>query len=69
MWLKPCPLLINACIIYLIYACGSKTLRRPHQKMYESDFRSIKSTLNVSKVSTFKVTNRFLENIIQCNTM
>ncbi len=52
-----------------MYACGSKTLRRPHQKMYESDFRSIKSTLNVSKVSTFKVTNRFLENIIQCNTM
>ncbi len=30
--------------------------------IYKSDFMSIKSTLNVHKMSTFKVSNTFLEN-------
>ncbi len=29
---------------------------------FKSDFMSIESTLNVSKVSTFKISNKFLEN-------
>ncbi len=42
---------------------GSKTLRCPHQKKFTKViFMSIESTLNVSKVSTFKVSNTFLEN-------
>ena len=32
------------------------------KEMYKSDFVSIESTLNVSKMSTFKVSNKFLEN-------
>ncbi len=32
------------------------------KEIYKSDFMSIESTLNVSKVSTFKVSNKFLEN-------
>ncbi len=30
--------------------------------IYKSDFMSTQSTINVSKVSTFKVSNKFLEN-------
>ncbi len=41
---------------------GSKTLICPHQKKFtKSDFMSIESTVNISKVSIFKVSN-FLEN-------
>ncbi len=32
------------------------------KEIYKSDFMSIESTLHVSKVSTFKVSNMFLEN-------
>ncbi len=32
------------------------------KEIYKSYFMSIESTLNVSKVSTFKVSNKFLEN-------
>ncbi len=34
------------------------------KKMYKSDFMSIESTLNGSKVSTFKISNKFCENNI-----
>ncbi len=35
------------------------------KEIYKSDFMSIESTLNVSKVSTFKVSNKFLDNKIK----
>ncbi len=43
---------------------GSKTLRCPYQNTFTKVilFPSIESALNVSKISTFKVSNKFLEN-------
>ncbi len=34
------------------------------KEIYKNDFMSIESTLNVCKMSTFKVSNMFLENKI-----
>lgn len=45
------------------FAYGSKTFKFLHQKNFDkSDFTYIESTLNASKFSTFKVSNKSWEN-------
>ncbi len=47
----------------IIWMHGSKDVKMSASKeIYKKGFMFIESTLNVSKVSTFKVSNMFLEN-------